>query len=91
MATTAGIMIELGWESEKAEVNIRWHRVAFGEAAPIFRDFSVGTVNCKHDHSEEERHPAIGLSTAGRLLMAAHTARKERIRIISARELTRAA
>ena len=43
------------------------------------------------DHSvEEERFIAIGLSTAGRLLVVGHTERGARIRIINARELTRA-
>lgn len=32
----------------------------------------------------------VGLSTAGRLLMVAHTDRGDQIRIISARELARA-
>ena len=42
------------------------------------------------DHSEEEdRFITFGFSGGGRLLMVAHTDRGERIRIISARELTR--
>ena len=42
------------------------------------------------DHSkEEDRFLTVGLSTSGRVLMVAHTDRGDRIRIISARELTR--
>ena len=42
------------------------------------------------DHSQEEdRFITFGFSGGGRLLMVAHTDRDERIRIISARELTR--
>ncbi len=42
------------------------------------------------DHSqEEERYITIGTSARQRLIMVAHTDRGERIRIISARELTR--
>jgi uncharacterized protein len=43
------------------------------------------------DHSlVEDRYITIGMSSRGRLVMVAHTERGERIRIISARELTRA-
>jgi uncharacterized DUF497 family protein len=43
------------------------------------------------DHSEGEgRYITIGTSGRGRLLIVAHTDRSDRIRIISARELTRA-
>jgi uncharacterized DUF497 family protein len=42
------------------------------------------------DHSRnEDRSITMGLSYRGRLLMVAHTERGDRIRIISARELTR--
>ncbi len=43
------------------------------------------------DHStDENRYITIGLSDKRRILLIAHTERKDRIRIISARELTRA-
>jgi uncharacterized protein len=42
------------------------------------------------DHSfDEERYITIGTSLQGRLLIVAHTDRKERVRIISARKTTR--
>lgn len=42
------------------------------------------------DHSaEERRYITVGWSNRGRLLMVAHAERGERIRIISARTLTR--
>src|SRR5262245_44768884 len=42
------------------------------------------------DHSlDEDRSITVGLSHRGRLLIVAHTERGDRIRIISARELTR--
>jgi hypothetical protein len=43
------------------------------------------------DHSkEEDRYITIGWSNRGRLIMVSHTDRNNRIRIISARELTQA-
>lgn len=70
-------------------MNLRKHGVHFREAASVFRD-PLGITIFDPDHSEEEdRFITFGFSSGGRLLMVAHTHRGERIRIISARELTR--
>jgi len=71
--------VEFEWDPKKAAKNFRKHRVSFNEAATVFGD-SLGTTVPDPDHSLAE----------DRLLMVAHTERGERIRIISARELTRA-
>ncbi|MGQ9555576.1 MAG: BrnT family toxin [Anaerolineae bacterium] len=77
------------WDPDKTSRNLRKHGVSFGEAATVFRDTLSVTV-ADPDHSiEEERYITIGLSSRMRLLMVAHTEQGERIRIISARELTR--
>ncbi len=71
-------------------MNLRKHSVSFREAATVLRD-PLGITIFDPDHSDEEdRFITFGFSAAGRLLMIAHTERGERIRIISARELTRA-
>ena len=76
--------------SKKAAKNFRKHRVSFNEAATVFGD-SLATTVTDPDHSlAEDRYITVGLSSRGRLVMVAHTERGERIRIISARELTRA-
>lgn len=50
-----------------------------------------GTTVPDPDHSlDEQRYITIGMSEQQRLVIVAHTERNERIRIISARELTRA-
>ena len=74
---------------EKAAKNLRKHRVSFGEAATVFGD-AVSTTARDPDHSiNENRCITIGMSINHRLIMVAHTERGDRIRIISARELTR--
>ncbi len=61
----------------------------FTEAATVFVD-PLSTTVPDPDHSiEEERYIIVGTSHRGRLLMVAHTEQGDRIRIISARELTR--
>jgi len=82
-------MIQYEWDPIKAKMNLRKHGVAFKDAATVFKDTLSITV-FDPDHSEEEdRFITFGFSASGRLLMMAHTDRGDRIRILSARELTR--
>jgi len=81
--------VEFEWNPRKAAKNFRKHRISFNEAATVFGD-SLGTTVPDPDHSlAEDRYITIGMSSRARLVMIAHTERGERIRIISARELTR--
>ncbi len=81
--------MEFEWDPRKAEINLRKHGVSFTEAGTVFGDELATTVP-DPDHSEdEERFITIGWSNRRRLLMVSHTDRNDRIRIISARELTR--
>jgi uncharacterized DUF497 family protein len=78
------------WDRDKAEHNLRKHGVSFNEAATVFFD-SLSMTGRDPDHSlAERRHVIFGQSSAGRLLAVAHTEREDRIRIISARKVTRA-
>ena len=77
------------WDTGKAEVNLKKHKVAFAEASSVFAD-TLGITIYDPDHSkDEERYITIGHSHQGRTLLVAHTDRGDRIRIISARELTK--
>ncbi len=80
--------MEFEWDPKKAAKNLRRHRVSFNEAATVFGD-SLGTTVRDPDHSlAEDRYISVGMSSRHRLVMVAHTERGQRIRIISARELT---
>jgi uncharacterized protein len=82
-------MVKFEWDPAKATANFRQHRVSFVEAGSVFYDpLGITTFDPEHSH-EEDRYITVGASSAGRILMVAHTDRKERIRIITARELTR--
>jgi uncharacterized DUF497 family protein len=81
--------MEFEWDAHKAVLNLKKHNVSFEEAATVFGDPLSITVP-DPDHSlEEDRYILIGMSTNHRLLMVAHAERGDRIRIMSARELTR--
>jgi len=58
------------------------------KAATVFGDkFSI-TVHDPDHSAEENRYIIVGLSNRPRLIMVSYTERGDRIRIISARELT---
>lgn len=77
------------WDAEKAKRNLRKHHVSFEEAATVFLD-PVATTYPDPDHSnEQDREITIGYSSERRPLFVSHVQRRNRTRIISAREATR--
>ena len=77
------------WDPGKARKNRRKHRVSFEEAATVFGD-PLALTFPDPDHSEtEHRFITVGISSAKRVLIVAHTERGETLRIISARKVTR--
>ena len=81
---------EFEWDEEKAQSNLKKHGVSFEEAATIFNDPKVATISDPDHSDDEERYVSLGKSIILRLLSVAHTYRKERIRLISARKATKA-
>jgi hypothetical protein len=82
--------MDFEWDPQKADANLRKHRVSFAEAATVFSD-SLSVTVPDPDHSvAEDRHITVGMSDHSRLLIVAHAERGDRIRIISARALTKA-
>jgi hypothetical protein len=82
-------MLEFEWDPDKAEAIQRKHGVSFEEASTVFGD-PLSTAIHDPDHSEhEERMLLLGRSSAGNLLVVAHSERGDRIRLISARRANR--
>ena len=80
--------MQFEWDGLKARRNLVKHGVSFDEAASVFHD-PLATTGADPDHSEgEERMVTFGMSSAGRLLVVAHTDRGQAIRIVSARTVT---
>jgi len=80
--------MEFEWDPNKAVKNINKHGVSFNEAATVFGD-PLSMTFPNPDHSiQENRFIIIGLSSSERLLVVAHTYKKNRVRIISARKAT---
>jgi uncharacterized DUF497 family protein len=90
-----GAQLEFAWDPAKATSNVAKHGVAFAQAASVFADALALTV-FDEAHSEfEERWFTLGRDSRGKLLAVAHTytaagPHTTQVRIISAREATRA-
>ena len=77
------------WDYDKASSNLAKHSVSFEEATTVFGDTLSFTVP-DPDHSEdEERFLIFGINEQGRHLVISFTERGDRIRFISARQMTR--
>jgi uncharacterized DUF497 family protein len=81
--------MEFEWDPGKAAGNLRKHKVSFTEAATVLGDYLAVTAPDPDHSGDERRYITIGLSSRGRPLIVAHAERHPRIRIISARKLTR--
>lgn len=76
-------------DRKKADANLKKHHISFHEAASIFGDPLAITFD-DPDHSvDESRFITLGLSRFNRLLVVSHTDRKVKLRIISARRMTK--
>jgi uncharacterized DUF497 family protein len=81
--------LEFEWDSRKASENRRKHGVTFEESATVFGD-PLAVVFKDEDHSiGERREIMIGHSDEHRLLLVSFTERGDKIRIISARNVTK--
>jgi len=81
--------LEFEWDKNKAGLNLKKHGISFHEAATVFGDPLAITFD-DPDHSIGElRFITFGLSRFDRLLVVSHTERKDKIRIINARKITK--
>ena len=82
--------MEFEWDPKKAAANLRNHGVSFEDAAAVFGDPLAGTIPDPTHSTEEPRFVTIGMTPAQNIVVVVHTDRGDRIRIISARPVTRA-
>ncbi len=81
--------MRIEWDAQKARTNAKKHAVTFEEAATALRD-PMAATGADPDHSiTEERYITFGISQQGRLLVVAHTEKRDTIRIISARKASK--
>lgn len=82
------------WDSRKAGLNFRKHKISFEDAATVFKDpRSISLYDSEHS-SDDERWITLGIGGNGALIVVVHTFEEQdehncKIRIISARKATK--
>ncbi len=76
------------WDDNKAEANLKKHKIDFADAVTVFNDDLAITI--ADDYPAEERFATIGIDAIGRIVTVIYTWRGESVRLISARKATKA-
>ena len=75
------------FDPAKAKINKKKHDVSFADAEGIFYDPLALHLRAA-DRKYEERFIAVGMGSAGQVMVVVYTRRGEEIRLISARRAT---
>lgn len=79
-------MIDFEWDTNKADINTRKHRVSFEEARTVFSDPFELTISDPDYSLGEHRFLSIGRSERNRIIVVSYTEDQPNvIRVISAR------
>ena len=80
--------MEFEFDPDKAAENLKKHGVPFSDAEGVFAD--PLSAHCPDpDAAGEERFVAVGLGSAGQILVTVYTIREAKIRLISVRRATK--
>ncbi len=77
------------WDEHNVNKNWRKHGVRFTECEDVFFDERLIVLPDIVHSGKEVRHLALGQTREGRLLFIAFTLRADKIRVISARDMTK--
>ncbi len=75
------------WDTANRDKNWQTHRVAWWECEEVFFNQPLYIAPDQRHSLNEERYYALGKTTGGRLLFVVSTRRRDKIRIISARDM----
>lgn len=81
-------MLIFEWDPDKARDNEQKHGISFLEASEVFDDDHSSSVSDPDHSANEHRYLIFGISKQGRYLVVSYTERGDRIRLISARQMT---
>lgn len=76
------------WDAGNREKNWQKHRVSTGECEEVFFNLPLLLGDSPGRSESETRYLALGQTNAGRLIFIAFTVRDEKIRVISARDMS---
>ena len=81
--------LKFEWDRRKSVLNIKKHGVSFEDAATAFGDPLSVTIHDPKHSDDEDRFLLLGETQDKKLVVVAHTDRKDTIRLINARPATR--
>jgi uncharacterized DUF497 family protein len=79
--------MKVTWDPQKAETNLKKHRIRFSDAETVLFDPMALTIE-DQDVEGERRFVSIGSDALGQVLVVVYTYREDAIRLISARRAT---
>jgi hypothetical protein len=82
------LIVRFQFDPTKAAGNLKKHGVSFADAEAVFYD-PLAIHRQDPDREDEERFVAVGMGSAGHVLVVVYTLRGEEIRLISVRRATR--
>jgi len=77
------------WDQGNAGKNLQKHEVSCEEAEEVFQEKPVVFPDERHSTEEEKRYILFGETMANRFLFVAFTIRDKKVRVISARPMSR--
>ena len=77
------------WDEGNLKKNWEKHRVAFLECEQVFFNRPLVIAEDTPHSRDEPRHYVLGATDSGRLLFIVFTVRENRIRVISARDMSK--
>ena len=77
------------WDPNKAAANLEKHGISFEQAATVFEDPLADTYDDPDHSQDEQRFLTFGHARDATPLVVAHCDRGDRVRIVSARRMTR--
>ena len=81
--------LKFEWDRRKSVLNIKKHGVSFEDAATAFGDPLSVTIHDPKHSDDEDRFLLLGETQDKKLVVVAHTDRKDTIRLINARPAAR--
>jgi uncharacterized DUF497 family protein len=78
--------MDFEWDADKAEENLRKHKVSFAEEAETFSDPHGFALSDRKHSTVEERYYWVGMSESGRILTTRYTKRRGKIGIVGSGE-----
>lgn len=78
------------WDEGNALKNWLKHRVSMSECESLFQNIPLLLMNDDEHSQDEQRWYALGITNEGRKLFVAFTVRGNKIRVISARPMSKA-